>query len=265
MKSDSTKKAVKLVPAADKTIRIVEYMIKNASKQCGISEIASALSYSKGTVHSILQTLILREWMAQDEFTGKYYITSYLARLGASAEKANRLVSDFTLVANQMERACGELINLHVLKGITDANLIAKVPSTAHSVRVDFPIGAMIPVVASSAGKCLIAQLDEESVRRTFRLCNNRYTKSTVQSEDEFVAMIQKVAEDGYAVNNAEYEDDVYSVAAPIFSPQGTIVAAINIVVPVTRFSEEKKESLIALVRDGADRILELRGGRAKA
>ncbi len=253
----------KLVPAADKMIKILEYMAVSPSSECGVTEIAQALGYNKGTVHPILQTLIANQWVDKDIVNGKYFLSNRLMVLCNNMEKNSRLIADFMLIGNDMERKCGELINLHFPRSMSSATLIAKVTSTAHSLRVDFPIGTIIPTLPSSAGKCLASDYDDQTLRRIYRQCNNNYTSSTLHTEESFLEEIHFVREHGYAVNQGEYEEGIYSVAAPIRNRQKTIIAAINIVIPQVRFSESRKAELIGLVKDGASRFSQLHGWKS--
>ena len=250
--------AQKLVPAADKLIRMTEFLLNSSEVEYGVSEIASALSLSKGTVHSILQTMMASSWVEQNAVNGKYYLTSRLPQLIAHQEKQSRTVSVFTVIANQIERDCGELVNLHYLDGLMNARVVAKIPSTVHTIRVDLPEGATIPVICSSAGKCLVSQMEDRTLRRIYDLSKNTYTQHTIRSEEEFLESVHNVREFGYALNNAEFEDGVYSVAAPLFNKKGIIVAAINIVIPYVRFTEDRKAHLIDLVLDASKRFSEM-------
>ena len=249
---------IRLVPAAEKTIRITEYILQSSAPEFGVSELAAALGMNKGTVYSILQTMIAYSWINKNPVTGKYYATNRLSLLSNSQVKQSRTVSIFQVLANAIEKDCGELVNLHYPEGLLTAKVVAKVPSTAHTIRVDFPEGATIPVICSSAGKCLISQLDEKTLRRIYELSGNRFTEHTIQTEDEFLACIENVRKDGYAVNNAEFEDGVYSVAAPLYNHHGRIIAAINIVIPSVRFTEERKSHLIDLVLNASKKFSEI-------
>lgn len=245
----------RLVPAADKTIKIITHMAKGGADAYGVSELAAVLGYNKGTVQPILRTLVAAEWVQQDPTSGKYYLTNLLTQLSGQMEKQDRLINDFYMVASGMERQCGELINLHYLSGLSRARLMARVLSTQHTLRVELPVGAHIPVVASSAGKCLICNLDDTYLRQAFQGCSNHFTSSTIQSEAEFLDQVHTAYANGYATNNGEYEDGIYSIAAPVYNAQGRIVAAINIVIPAVRYTPGRQDSLIRLVKDGAKRL----------
>lgn len=250
----------KIVPAADKTLKIIEFLSADPCFAYGVSEIAKALAYNKGTVYTILQTLIENQWVEKEPYNNKYFLSNKLSCLSAKYEKNNRLITDFLLVGNEMENQCGELINLHFLRGNTSAVLVARILSGAHSLRVDFPVGTRIPVLPSSAGKCMISELDDESLKQIFRQSNNEYTQSTIRSQEDFLDEMHRVCRQGYAINRAEYEAGIFSVGAPVRNSLNNVVAAINIVVPQARFSDDRKPELIRIVREGAERLSVMRG-----
>ena len=66
--------------------------------------------------------------------------------------------------------------------------------------------------------------------------------------EDAFIKEIHQVAEQGYALNKGEYEDGVCSIAVPVRNGSGNIAASMNIVVPETRFSNERQKELLDLL-----------------
>ena len=249
----------KIVPAADKVVRIIEFMAQSPTGAYGVTEIAQQLGLNKGTVYPILQTLIYHQWVEKSGGGSKYSLTNRLVGLSGNLLKGDRLISDFMLVGAELERQCGELINLHYMYGMSTAILAARVLSTAHSLRVDLPVGSMIPITASSAGKWLVCGYDDDVLVGIFHQCATRYTQATIRSQEEFLEEIHTARQQGYAFNMAEMEQGVYSVGSPIRNAQGTIIAAINIVAPQIRFSGEHREELLEAVQRGAERLSALR------
>jgi len=82
--------------------------------------------------------------------------------------------------------------------------------------------------------------------------------------EDAFIKEIHQVAEQGYALNKGEYEDGVCSIAVPVRNGSGNITASMNIVVPETRFSNERQKELLDLLLEKAAYLSSLRGYQAK-
>ena len=249
----------KLVPAADKTIKIIEYLVENSNSSRKVSEIANDLSYSKGTVHSILQTLIENQWIEKDPITNKYYLSNRLFTLSQNWEQDNKLTSDFMRIGNTIEHQCNELINLHLPHSIDSSILTARILPSNRNLRVDYPIGATFSAVQSSAGKCLICEQDDLLLKRIFEYHHSN-TPSLNQDCNNFITEIHKIQQMGYAFNLEEVEKGVCSIGAPIRNAKGSIIAALNIVVPQIRFTEERIKTLISLATDGANKLSQLRG-----
>lgn len=243
----------KLVPAVVKTIQILELFSKNSNSQLSVSKIASTLSFSKGTTFSILNTLVSLGWLEKDSINSKYLLSESMLNIGDYYLTSNRTISEFLIMGTEMSKECNELINLHFSHGLYSAILVASIPATIHSLRVDLPLGTMIPVVPSSAGKCLISNQNDDTLRNIYRA--NKHVDNLILDEDNFIATIHKIRHDGYALNMAEYEKGIFSVGAPICNTLGSIIAAINIVVPEARFTLDRKKYLIELVKTGAKEL----------
>ena len=79
---------------------------------------------------------------------------------------------------------------------------------------------------------------------------------NTITTLDALVAELDRVRQQGYALNDEELAAGLRAVAAPVRSRHGDIVAAINISVPNVRASRQKLEQELApLVMETAREI----------
>jgi DNA-binding IclR family transcriptional regulator len=241
----------KLVPAIQKALEILSLLANNGEKKMSVSEIATKLSYSKGTTHSILNTLVYYRVVDKGLLDGKYTLGDGILQLAESFNRRQEDISTFYEVAENIHKSCKENINYSILKGMYNY-VLAVIPSADYTLKVDMPVGSIIPVIASSAGKVLISNFDKKTLIHIFEEQYSQYTPNTISSCDDFIKEIEKVKHDGYALNRGEYEEGVCSVAAPICNNRGRIVAAINIVIPQSRFSPEMEKRLINLVTHSA-------------
>lgn len=131
-------------------------------------------------------------------------------------------------------------------------HVIETVPAQDISLRVDLPVGSKIPAIASSSGKVLISQLSDLEIAKIYDSLQTKVDGGNLQSKDDFIFEIHSVREQGYAVNDGEYESGVSSAGAPIYNSAGKIIAAINIVLPSFRFVGENRIKIIRLVMAGA-------------
>src|ERR1051326_1909358 len=90
------------------------------------------------------------------------------------------------------------------------------------------PPGALSPAHATAMGKVLLADLSEATVREVVaRHPLVRFTETTVASLDDLLAQLPDVARQGYAVSDAEWEAGLRSIATPVRSRDGRVVAAV--------------------------------------
>ena len=241
----------KPVPALEKAFAILDFLAATPEKSFGVSDIAKATGYNKGTLYFILKTLQNHDFIDKNILTGKYslghgvnkYVDAYYAGISD--------LTGFIDIAKKISSSCHECINLSVLKGIYNY-VIKTVPAQDISLRVDLPVGSKIPATASSAGKVLISQMNDLELSKIYDSIYEKYEENHYPSKSEFLHEIHTVRDHGYAVNDGEYENGVSSAGAPIYNSAGKIIAAINIVLPSFRFTGENRIKIIRLAMAGA-------------
>ena len=248
----------KPVPAVEKTIRILQTLSYASSAGLGVSEIAFQLGYSKGTVYSILNTLLNDHIVEKNLTTSRYSIGLGLTQIAESYDKRSLLISAFMELGRSISDQCGENINLSFLRDGYNY-VAASIPAAQRQVlRVDLPAGTRIPAIASSSGKILLSSLPDHEIRDIYEEQYYPYTRATIATADEFIETIRCVRKRGYAVNDAEYGTGVYSVSAPVYDSRQQIIAAINIVVPEARLTPKAKRDYLALVIEQARQLSRL-------
>jgi DNA-binding IclR family transcriptional regulator len=81
--------------------------------------------------------------------------------------------------------------------------------------------------------KVLLSDLPEPRRREVARSIDYvPLTANTITTPDAYLAELDRVRAAGYAVDNAEHEDFIHCVAAPIRGARGEVVAAVSMSVP---------------------------------
>jgi IclR family pca regulon transcriptional regulator len=81
-------------------------------------------------------------------------------------------------------------------------------------------------------GKVLLAELDPAVVRAlAARQPLERFMPTTVTDVDALLVQLRLVARQGYALSNAEWQPGLRSLAAPVRSRDGRVVAAVCVIV----------------------------------
>lgn len=128
-----------------------------------------------------------------------------------------------------------ESSSMSVLDG-ADVVYIARVPTRERIMAVSISVGTRFPAHATSMGRVLLASLDE-TAREDYlaRTKLERYTAKSVQDIPRLREILDATREQGYAIVDQELEDGLRSIAAPVHSANGSVVAAVNVSVHESR------------------------------
>ena len=109
----------------------------------------------------------------------------------------------------------------------------------------------------TAMGKVLLAGLEPGVVRElAMRRPFERFTPTTITCVDELLCELRIVAEQGYASSNQEWEPGLRSLAAPVRTRDGRVVAAVCIVVVRPDLTTQTMErDFLPALRKTADAI----------
>src|SRR5712691_8932953 len=130
----------------------------------------------------------------------------------------------------ELAATVGETTGMAILEG-TEVRLAIRVSST-RIISANIPPGSLFPPHATAMGKVLLAGLEPALVRElAMRRPFDRFTPTTITRVEELLRELRLVAEQGYAASNQEWEPGLRSLAAPVSTRDGRVVAAVCIVV----------------------------------
>ncbi|MFI6053657.1 IclR family transcriptional regulator C-terminal domain-containing protein [Streptomyces violascens] len=131
-------------------------------------------------------------------------------------------------------RTVHDSASLAVLDG--DAIQYTARVATTRIMSVNITLGTRFPAYAASMGRVLLAGLDAgERAARLSPTELSPLTPHTVTSRDELASILDRVADQGYAVVDEELEEGLRSIAVPVRDADGRAVAAVNVAMHTTR------------------------------
>lgn len=204
----------------------------DAGGGASLAEAARSTDLSSSTALRLLRTLESSGFVRRDD-AGSFRPGLRLVQLGAQALSSESLVSLAEAPLRRLVEATGESCYLSVphLRGTEQEQCIyLAMEEGTHSIRHASWVGRSFPLAGSAAGAALSGEVGEQ----------------------------------GYAVVGQAVESDVTAVAAPITVPgadgaEPQIVAALSVVAPSYRMTEEVVEQTGALVAAEAADILHAR------
>jgi IclR family pca regulon transcriptional regulator len=198
----------------------------------------------------LIRTLEEAGYVRQDPLTKRYRLSWKLLQL----QDVTASILDYADMARpyleDLASTLGESTGMAVLDD-TDVRYAIRVSST-RIVSANIPPGSLFPPHATAMGKVLLAGLDPAVVcalaaQRPFQ----RFTPTTLTDVDALLEHLADVAERGYAASNEEWEPGLRSIAAPVRTRDGRVVAAVCVTVvrPGVTIQAMERDFLTGLLR----------------
>jgi IclR family transcriptional regulator, KDG regulon repressor len=196
----------------------------------GNLQIAEKLKMNASTVHHLVRTLCQEGILIQD--SQKKY------RLGWKLLEWSNHVMYQQDIHTEALPLCEGLVrrfNTTVHIGMFDKGEVRFVLRVASKRSVTVPtfIGDTKPAYCTSTGKILLA-FNPSLIKPAIQNGLLRRADNTITCVEKLKEELEIIKKNGYAISNNENEDGLYGVAAPIKSYTGQVIAALNMVGPVS-------------------------------
>ncbi len=224
-----------------KTLDILE-TIKEAPAGLRLADVHRLVELPKATVYRILNTLETRGYLDRDK-SGHYRMARKLFDLQRSAPIEEVLSRAAQPLMAQLCTECKETVNL----GILDAGEVVVIQTieSPQAVRMSSKVGNRRHLHATGLGKAMLAGMADKEILRLIRLKGlPKLTANTIVAKTSLLGEIQKVRQQGYAVDNQENEIEGRCIGAPITGPDGRVIAALSISGPVFRMDMSRARLL---------------------
>jgi IclR family pca regulon transcriptional regulator len=201
----------------------------------GISELARKLDLTRSTTHRYVATLTTLGYLQQDDSTRKYRLGARVLDLGFSVLGSLGLREIAAPHLRRLTDTTGHTSNL-AIRDDTDVILIDRVrgrPGPYHRLEFNLHVGSRIPAYCSATGKALLAFLPRPDLERILdRTDLVQRGPRTLTDKKALLAELEQVRQTGIATNDEELESALRSIASPVRTRSGEVVAAINVAIP---------------------------------
>jgi DNA-binding IclR family transcriptional regulator len=224
----------------------------------GITELSKKMALGKSTVHRILSMLKKRNYVIQDDESEKYMLSLKWSAIGASVLKRQGIIQIVHPYLKRLSEKYNETAYLSVLNGY-QMYFIDKVLST-NAIIMDMQVGSNINAHCSASGKVLLSgEYKNDLSGYAQNVSFIKFTKNTVTNIEKLKEELENIRQNGYAIDNEEYEIGLTCYAAPIKNNLGEVIAAISISGPTERMNKNRGE-LVGAVKNTAVEISNLLG-----
>jgi IclR family pca regulon transcriptional regulator len=195
--------------------------------QMTISQLSVKTGLSRAAVRRCLYTLS-KLGFAGVEDGSRYALRPRMLTLSNTYSASNSLSTAAQPILERMSANLHESFSVATLDG--DEIVYIARSTVSRVMSDDLHIGSRLPAYCTSMGRVLLAYLPAEQLEQYLaRVVLTPHTARTVSSVEKLRLALRNVRRHGYALVDQEYEVGLRSLAVPVYSPTGRIVATINL------------------------------------
>ncbi|WP_435335805.1 IclR family transcriptional regulator [Haloarchaeobius sp. TZWWS8] len=218
-----------------------------------VTELATALDVTKGTVSVYLSTL--RETGLVVETERGHRPSLRFLDIGNLVREEFPLYKHGKSVADQLALEVGHVVHLAVV----EQNLAVVIYMTEFgnpAIQSITPIGTTAHLHSTAIGKAMLAQLPESRVDAIIEEQGlTKHTEQTITDKPTLMAELEQIRERGYAVNDQENAVGSCSVGAFVRQPNSSMLGAISTSGYATTFTDEYIDEIAPIVMEKANEI----------
>jgi DNA-binding IclR family transcriptional regulator len=224
----STKAERYIIPNIARALKILESLAKE-EKGASISELAQKFEIPVNSTFRIIKSLEAYGYV--EEVSRRYFTTPRLLSLGYAGMSQKGLVQNSVDIMHTIRDDINETVMLGTLVA-NEIVIIEQFPSFEF-IKFTTDIGHRVPVYASAPGKAILANLPVQEREGILGDLNfKRFNDNTIPGKKVLLDEIEKIKEEGYAVDNGEEITGIICVAAPILDYRQYPVASIWVTGP---------------------------------
>jgi len=251
-----TAKASSNVQALSKGLEIISLF--QTHRTLSLTEISGLIGLPLSTAHRILHTLEEHGFVQRDPASKRYRPGLGVLRPVPALLSSLDIPSAVRPIVRELSVTTGETANLAILDGVETVYLVGEIGR--HLLSGAAAPGLRLPAHCTALGLSMLAQLSDDEARQ--RLGPEPYLRRTPLTAVTWSAVAVQLATIracGYALSVEQYELGLCACAFPIVIAGAVDVYAINVSVPLTRWSEAYiNEQLLPGLRGAAADIAQL-------
>ncbi|WP_370615192.1 IclR family transcriptional regulator [Mumia sp. Pv 4-285] len=218
-----------------KAFELIQVIADGGPDGVGLQDLAARAQVAVSTAHRYV-TSLLDLGVVERDGAGVYRLGVGLVRLAGQYLEEDVLLRVAHPYLVELAGVSGETAHLGVPIG--DHIVYVDKVESDQSVRLVSRIGSEVPLHCTSMGKALLSLMppDERAARLAGDLA--RPTPKTLFG-DSLAAELERVREQGYALDDEENELGVRCIGLPIVNASGEPVAAFSVSAPASRFTAD--------------------------
>ncbi len=222
-------------------------------REVTMSQISSDTGISRAAVRRVLYTLEKLGYVGEQ---GRgYVLLPRVLGMGGAYVASSSMTAAAQPVLDALRDDVHESCSLGVLDG--DDILYVARAETVRIMSIGLRAGSRLPAYCTSMGRVLLAALPRDTLEGYLERTPLRpRTERTVTRMEDFLELLEKVRREGVSLVDQELEIGLRSIAVPVRSRSGEVVAALNIGTQAGRIGLGVMQTqLLPRLREAAQRL----------
>ncbi|MCS7476791.1 IclR family transcriptional regulator [Umezawaea endophytica] len=211
------------------------------------SQLHTRTGLPKATLHRVAGDLVHSGLL--DRVDGRYRLSGLVFELGMRASVERELLEVALPFLEELREKTRETVHLGVREG-TEVVYVAKVGGHRQAASPS-RLGGRMPLHATAIGKVLLAHAPAEVRDRVLGAIRTRLAPRTITNVDVLRTQLDAVLEKAVAFEHEESAVGIACVACPVFDAHDTVVGAVSVTGPVTRFHPASHVSAVRAAAAG--------------
>lgn len=247
---------MKINKSASRAIDILVLLAKS-NKPLNQLEVSNALGIPKSSTFDLMYTLLEKGVIEFDnEELRTFRLGIKMFEIGATVIAKNDL---YTVAKPYLEQLSDKVQETIFLGDECDGDVfyLDRIDKNISSITTVASIGMRRPAYCTGLGKAMMATYPDNKVVELWNQYAKvheivKYTANTITTCDAFLEDMKKIRKRGYAIDNRERENEIFCVAAPIYSTGDNAIAAISIPTIYLKMDEERIKEYSSLLIETA-------------
>lgn len=224
-----------------------------AQRTLTLTEIAHRTSVPLTTAHRLVTELTAWGALERND-SGRYQIGLRLWEIASLSPRGLGLREVALPFMEDLSRVTQENVQLALREG-TESVFVERIAGRK-AVPVLTRVGGRFPLYPTGVGRVLLAYAPTEIQEQVLTGPMTAFTEKTITSPRELRRLLADVRRKGFAVNNRQVSMDSISVAAPVRGADGTVMAAVSIVVHAHNAEPNALAPVVRAAAQGISRTL---------
>ena len=210
-------------PAVQRAFHLLKLVAESPAEQ-SLSSLARNMGCSKSTTHGLIQSLLNVGALEQGSLRKKYFLGPAIVELAFQNRNYFQIGDKARPILEALRDQIGETVFLGVMG--RSRGIVVATAESQKSLKLSAPPGTSISLRAGALGKVYLASLPQnQAVQFIQERELTRYTEKTITDKSDYLAEIDQVRQNGYAVDDEEFLPGVKAIATGVGNHRGLPLA----------------------------------------